>query len=71
MDNSEMILVESSTINKIGYADDGDLVVEFASGTMYTYHNVPVSVFEEFKKAESKGKFLNAMIKGNYDYQKK
>ena len=70
MDNSEMILVESSTINKIGYADDGDLVVEFAA-TMYTYHNVPVSVFEEFKKAESKGKFLNAMIKGNYDYQKK
>lgn len=36
----------------------------------YQYNNVDKKMFEEFKKAESKGQFFNKNIKNYYDYQR-
>jgi len=61
--------VESSLIEAIGYDPEyGDLYIKFHSGTTYMYENVETEVFEDFKKAESKGKYFQANIKDEYDY---
>ena len=64
----EMIKVQSSNIQEIGY-DGKDLYVKYTSGT-YRYANVSVKLFEELKNAESKGKFMNQFIKNNYKYER-
>lgn len=68
----EMISVNSSTISQIGYEpNSASLVVEFHNGTRYTYHGVPVDVFEAFSESGSKGQFLSQVIKkGGYSYSK-
>lgn len=65
----EMLAVNSSNIKSIGY-DGTDLYVEYLSGSVYQYKNVPQGQFESLKTAESKGRFMNENIKGkfNYDY---
>ena len=65
MDKMEMIKVISSNIVAIGHYDD-DLYVEFESGT-YVYYNVPKEVFTEMLNAESKGKYMRAHIRGQYE----
>ncbi len=63
--------VESSNIAQIGYdAGTWELMVRFNSGAEYVYSNVPDSVFTGFLDADSKGKFLNENIKGQYEYAK-
>jgi len=64
----EMIKVNSSNVVAIGH-DGKDLYVEYASGT-YVYENVNSKLFEDLKKAESKGRFLNDFIKGTYKYHR-
>ena len=44
------------------------LTVEFKSGSRYNYYDVPQHIFEGMKAADSKGKYLNAEIKGAYRY---
>ena len=58
-----MIPVESSNIAAIGF-NDGNLFVEFISGSRYRYDDVPSETFQEFLEAPSKGRYLNAEIKG-------
>ena len=63
------IPVSSSNIASIGYdAATQTLQVEFLSGSIYQYFDVPQNVFDEFIKAISKGKYLAAQIKGIYRY---
>ena len=52
------------------YPDTAILRVRFTSGLIYDYKNVPEKVYQEMKKASSKGTFLNLHIKGFYDYEK-
>lgn len=66
METIESIQVSSSNIEAIGYMS-GNLIVQFKNGTKYMYKNVPVRVFEQFTTAESKGRFLNAYIKSNFE----
>jgi len=67
----EMIYVDSSNIEAIGYDDDTqELHVQFLSGGYYIYHNVPRGVFDELIYASSKGSYLNREIKGVYQYTK-
>lgn len=67
----EMIYVDSSNIEAIGY-DDGaqELHVRFLSGTSYIYHDVPRQIFDDLMQAPSKGSFLNREVKGVYQYAK-
>ncbi len=61
--------VSSSNIASIGYDQKTQtLEVEFLKSGVYQYFDVPQAVYEEFIKAESKGKYLANQIKGNYRY---
>ncbi len=63
--------VSSSNIRSIGYDDQSSILeVEFVSGNIYHYFDVPEYLFRELKAAASKGKFLNDYIKYGYRYQK-
>ena len=56
--------VESSAVKAIGYdADADDAYVEYLDGGLYAYEGVPARVFEELTSAESKGTFVNTVIK--------
>ena len=61
--------VLSSNIKRIGY-DDKCLLVEYMSGAMYKYKDVPRSVYKQFLEAESKGRFMNSEVKGKYEYER-
>jgi len=67
----EMIKVESSQIETIGYdAETSTLHVHFKRGGKYSYSEVPADVRAAFMAAESKGKFLGAEIKGKFTFTK-
>lgn len=61
----------SSNIAAARY-DPGSLVVEveFHNGGRYHYFDVPEQVAQAFDRAESKGHFLAASIKGRYRYSR-
>lgn len=60
--------VKSSAIASIGYdAEKQHLQVEFTSGKIYTYKNVPKEVHDEWMCATSIGKHYNDNIVGKYE----
>ena len=62
----EMNRVSSRTIYSIGFdKQSSTLQIRFWSGFTYQYFGVPVSVYESFKLATSKGRFYNQHIRGN------
>lgn len=64
MDRIERIKVESSNIESIGYEEETKiLIVEFKSGSAYSYAGVPSIVFKKMLESDSKGRFLNNNIK--------
>jgi hypothetical protein len=68
---SDRTKVESSSIASIGYTrSTSALEIEFRSGAIYRYRDVPITAFKEFMKAESKGRFFAAQIRGKYAYEK-
>ncbi len=61
--------VVSSNVATIGYDPDTQILeVEFHSGRVYQYFDVPEHVYEAFMGAASKGTFLNEQIKNVYRY---
>ncbi|HRY62240.1 MAG TPA: KTSC domain-containing protein [Candidatus Paceibacterota bacterium] len=65
------ISVVSSNINSIGYDEvTSTLEVEFTSGDIYHYLNIPKYLFQQFLHSSSHGQFLNDFIRYNYKYQK-
>ena len=61
----------SSVIRDFYYNAGGRiLTVEFLSGSIYNYMNVPEKIYLNMKNAVSKGTFLNKMVKGNYKHIK-
>lgn len=60
--------VESSTVSSIGYdATTAVLEVEFHSGGLYQYSQVPSDVHARLLAAKSIGSYLNTVIKkGGY-----
>lgn len=67
----EMIYVDSSNIEAIGYDDDAqELHVRFLSGASYIYHGVPRQIFDDLMQATSKGSFLNREVKSVYGFTK-
>ena len=60
---------QSSNVAGFSYEEASQtLTVEFNSGSRYNYYDVPQHIFEGMKSADSKGKYLNAEIKGAYRY---
>lgn len=61
--------VASSNIASVGYEDSSQtLEVEFQSGAVYQYFDVPRGVFDGLIAAASKGGFLYEQIRGVYRY---
>ena len=58
---------ESSVLHSASYDKVMNrLTVTFKSGRSYDFFDVPPSIWEEFKKAESKGRFFTQNIKGKF-----
>jgi KTSC domain len=63
--------VESSSIASVGYARESKtLEIEFRSGSIYQYREVPEAVFKAFSAAQSKGQFFSRQIRGKYFHVK-
>ena len=64
--------VVSSDIVSVGHDPKSKkLYVEFKSGRVYQYANVPKEIYKGLMEAESHGKFFDQKIKNaGYDYQK-
>lgn len=61
--------VESSSLASVGYLIDSQtLEVEFRSGAVYRYFDVPQEIHQGFIAAESKGVFFNRAVKGRFGY---
>lgn len=65
----KMNTVESSTLAAIGYDDAGGILqLEFLSRATYRYFDVPAAVHGGLVAAESKGRYFNETIRGQYRY---
>ena len=59
--------VSSSAISSVGYDRKAKtLELEFSSGGVYDYYEVPSKVYAELMSAESKGRFISERIRGQY-----
>lgn len=60
----------SSSIASITYdPDDGLLEIELRrTGHLYDYFDVPRDIYRALMNAESKGAFVNRILKPNFDY---
>lgn len=66
----DKVNTDSSWIDSIEYysCDEitGFLIVNTKRGKTYIHKNVPIQLWNEFKKADSFGRFYNQRIKGSY-----
>ena len=63
--------VDSSNITSIGYDKDSNtLEIEFHSGAVYQYFDVPEPIYQGIMGADSKGKYFAQHIKGYYRFVK-
>ena len=70
MNNIKFQSVQSSNIQSVGYDETtSTLFVKYTSGT-YKYENVDKKVYEGLLTSDSKGRFMNENIKGQYTYSK-
>ncbi len=59
--------VESSMITSFGFDSTSSILeIEFKSGAIWQYFDVPESLYYEMKAASSCGKFFHSDIKGQY-----
>ena len=67
----QRIPVTSSDLSSVGY-DSGSqtLEIQFNSGGIYQYFNVPSNVYEGLMSAPSHGKYFHTYIKNSYSWQK-
>ena len=62
-----MFAVQSSTILSIGYSEaEQELHILFVGNHLYTYKDFPPDLWEEFREAESVGRFFAQFIKKKY-----
>lgn len=61
--------VESSNLESIGYDKDSrTLEIEFKSGKIYQYTNVPEPEHQALLAADSIGSYFNKNIRNEYQY---
>ncbi len=71
MSMPDMINVQSSNLESVGYDQDNEIVyVRFLNGNVYIYKAVPQWEFENLMNAPSLGSYLNRNIKGAYPYER-
>jgi hypothetical protein len=61
--------ITSSSLASVGYdLRQAVLEVEFRSGAVYRYYEVPKRLFQDLLAAPSKGAFLNQRIRDRFRY---
>ncbi len=61
--------VESTTIKSVGYESRTKILeIEFRSGAVYQYLDVPKKVHDGLRRAESKGQYFNVEIRDEYAF---
>lgn len=71
MPEPEMIQVQSSNVEAIGYdAGHSELYVRFTSGDTYVYLNVDRSLYDDLLSAPSVGRYLNINVKSSHGYRR-
>jgi hypothetical protein len=61
--------VSSSAISSVGYDERSSVLeVEFQSGAVYDYFDVPPKVYKALLKAPSKGNFVSRRIRDRYPF---
>jgi hypothetical protein len=66
-----MIPVSSSNLASVGYdSKTQTLCIEFTSGGVYEYDNVPEAEYRGLMSAGSKGSYFHQNIKDRYSYRK-
>jgi hypothetical protein len=58
-----MQAVTSSWLAAIGYADNHEIYVQLIEGGIYVYEQAPEAIWLAFAAADSKGRFVNAVLK--------
>jgi hypothetical protein len=60
-------VVDSSSLKSMGYARKTQtLEIQFANGSIYRYDDVPLALWTEFRRSESKGKFFQEKIRDRF-----
>lgn len=61
--------VSSSDLRSVGYDETSmTLEIEFNSGGIYQYYNVPETIYNSLMNASSHGKYFHQHIKDVYRY---
>jgi len=59
--------VESTTLRSAGYAPSQRILeLEFTSGAVYQYLEVPAAIYQRLMEADSKGAYFNHEIRDDY-----
>lgn len=67
----ERISVSSSNISSIGYDENSQtLEIEFHSGGVYQYFDVPINVYQGLIQTGSTGQYFAQHIKGYFRFVK-
>ncbi len=62
---------QSVAVKSFDYdAEKKILRVEFTNGSIYQYHEVPKSLYQELEKTPSKGQFFNAQIRDKFGFDR-
>ncbi len=63
--------VESSMLREVGYDPERrTLEVEFTSGQVYEYSDVPPEVYAGLLRAESLGQYFHENVRGAFSYRR-
>ena len=69
--SDEMIAVQSSNIESVGYDEnDEEVYVKFLNGSVYVYRGVPLHDFEGLRDTPSVGSYLHKNFKNIYPYER-
>jgi hypothetical protein len=63
----EMVPVNSSNIARVGY-EGGTLYIEFHTGAVYQYFDVPENIHQDLMNASSQGQYFASYIKGRFRF---
>lgn len=67
----EFTEAESSTVRRVKYRESTQLLeIEFATGGVYHYYDVPATKAMSLFKSPKVGSFVKSEIKGVYNYKK-
>lgn len=59
--------IDSSNIDSFGYSETINLLaVQFKTGDLYLYAGVPKQIYQGMVTADSKGSYLNKVVKPHY-----